>query len=226
MRGKDALFGSNVVFKAAVTVKMIRRDVENHGDVGMELLSGFQLEARYLEYRPAFVGAIVDERHNRDADVAANQGGQVASVENLAEQRGGGGFAIGAGDGERMALEKTRGKLQFADDRQAEVLDLHQLGSVKRHAGADHDQVLAAEGEQAVAAGFDHDARFHEGRDLLGQRLGAPHIGDSHVCAAPAEKQRCRETGFSQSNNQNFFAFEFQHRVFSSGLFDLFIVRR
>ena len=106
------------------------------------------------------------------------------------------------------------------------MLDLRQFGSIQRHAGADHDQVLAAEGEQAVAAGLHHDALFHQGGDLLGQRLGAAHVGDSHVSAAPAQKQRCRQTGFSQPDDQDFFAFEFQHRVFSFGLFDLFIVRR
>ena len=121
LRGKDALLGSNVVFKAAVTVEMIRRDVENHGNVGMKLLGGFKLEAGDFEDRPGFVGAVVDERHNRNADVAADQRGQTASREDFAQQRGGGGFAVGAGDGERMALEEARGQFQFADDRQAEV---------------------------------------------------------------------------------------------------------
>ncbi len=71
------------------------------------------------------------------------------------------------------ALEKARGQFQFADDRQAEALYLRQLGRIQRHAGADDDQVLAAEGEQAVAAGLDHDALFEQGGNLLGQRFGA-----------------------------------------------------
>ncbi len=122
-----------------------------------------------------------------------------------------------------LALEEARGQFQFADDRQAEVLHLHQFGRVERHAGADHDQVLAAEGEQAVAAGLHHDALFEQGGNLLGQRLGAAHVGDRHLRAAAAQKQRRRQPGFSQSHDQNLFAFEFHHRVLSFGLLrDLF----
>jgi hypothetical protein len=111
-----------------------------------------------------------------------------------------------------LALEEARGQFQLADDRQAEALHLRQLGRVQRHAGADDDQVLAAEGEQAVAAGLDHDALFEQRGNLLGQRLGAAHVGDRDLRAAAAQKQRRRQTGFSQSDDQNFFAFEFHHQ--------------
>src|ERR1035437_10192738 len=217
LRGKDALFNRAIVFKAAMTVQVVGGDVENDGDGGMELLGGFELEAGDLKDRPGFVGAGVEQGHDRDADVAANQRGQPGSRKDFAQQRGGGGLAIGAGDGERLALEEARGQFQFANDRQTEALDLRQFRSVQRHAGADDNQVLSAEGEQAVAAGLDHNARLNQGRNLLGQRLGRAHVGDRDLRATAAQKQRCRQTGFSQSDDQNFFTFEFQHRVLSSG---------
>ena len=80
-------------------------------------------------------------------------------------ERGGGGFAVGAGDGEDPALEEAGGQFEFADDGQAEALDLDEFGRVERNAGADDDEVLTAEGEQAVAAGLDHDAFFEQGRE-------------------------------------------------------------
>ena len=69
--------------------------------------------------------------------------GRPASFKNLAQQRGGGGLAVGAGDGQRVALEEAGGQFKLADDRQAEALHLRQFGCVQRHAGADDDQVLA-----------------------------------------------------------------------------------
>jgi len=83
--------------------------------------------------------------------------------------------------------------------------------SVERHAGTDHDKVLAAEGEQAVAAGLHHDALFEEGRNILGERLGAAYVGDGDLRAAMAQKQGRRQTGFPQSHDQNLLAFEFHH---------------
>ncbi len=99
--------------------------------------------------------------------------GRPAAGEDFADQRGGGGFAVGAGDGEDVAFEEARGQFELADDGQAEALGLHQLGRVERNAGADDDEVLAAEGEQAVAAGLDHDAFFEQRRNVFGEGLGA-----------------------------------------------------
>ena len=76
---------------------------------------------------------------------------------------------------------------------QAEALGLHQFGRIQRHAGAHHDQVLAAEGQQAVAAGLHHDPLFEQRRNLLGQRLGRAHIGDRHLRALAAQKQSRRQ---------------------------------
>ena len=44
------------------------------------------------------------------------------------------------------------------------------LRGFERHAGRDDDQVLAAEGEEAVTARLDHDAGVEQGGDLLGER--------------------------------------------------------
>ena len=121
LRGKDALLGQRVVLESAVAVEVVGRDVEDDGDVGMELLRAFELKAGNLEHRPGLVGALVDEGHDRHADVAADQGGNAGLFQDFAEQRGGGGFAVGAGDGEDLAFEKARGQFQFADDGQAEA---------------------------------------------------------------------------------------------------------
>ena len=211
LRGEDALLGERVVLESAVAVEMVGRDVEDDGDVGVELLSAFELKAGDFEDGPGVVGAFVDEGHDGHADVAADQRGKSGFLEDFAEQRGGGGFAVGAGDGEDFAFEEAGGQFEFADDGQAEAFGLHQFGSVERDAGADDDQVLAAEGEQAVAAGLDHDALFKQGGNVFGEGFGAAHVGDGDLRAVAAQKQCRGQAGFAQSDDQNFFAFEFHH---------------
>jgi hypothetical protein len=39
--------------------------------------------------------------------------------------------------------------------------------------------------------------------NVLGQRLGAAHVGDRHLRAALAQKQRRRQAGFAQPHHQN-----------------------
>jgi hypothetical protein len=55
-----------------------------------------------------------------------------------------------------------------------------------------------------VAAGLDHDALFEQRGNLLGQRLGAAHVGDRHLRAAPAQKQRRRQPDFPSPTTRTF----------------------
>ena len=70
-----------------------------------------------------------------------------------------------------FALQKTRGQFQFADNRQAQGAHLHQFRRSQGHARADYDQVLAAKGQQSVAAGFHRDTLFEQGGNFFAQRL-------------------------------------------------------
>ena len=223
LRGEDALFGAGVVLEGAVAIEVVGRDVEDDGDLGMKLLGGFELEAGDFEDRPGFGGAFVDEGDDGDADVAADERVESGCFEDLADQRRGGGFAVGAGDGERLAAQEAGGEFEFADDGAAEVAGLHELGCVERNTGADDDEVLAAEGEQAVAAGFDHDALVEQGGNVFGEGFGAAHIGDGDLRAVAAQKQSGGQPGFAESDDEDFLAFEFHH-CDDPGFLDLSIV--
>ncbi len=107
LRGEDALLGERVVLKGAVAVEVVGSDVEDDGDGGMKLLGRFELEAGDFEDRPGVVGALVDEGDDGDADVAADQRVEAGLFENFADQRGRGGLAVGAGDGEDFAFAES-----------------------------------------------------------------------------------------------------------------------
>ncbi len=76
----------------------------------------FELEAGDLEHRPGVAVAFIHELDDRYADVAADERGHSGLFDNFADQRGGGGLAIGAGNCEDLALEEARGQFEFSDD--------------------------------------------------------------------------------------------------------------
>jgi len=113
----------------------------------------------------------------------------VCPFEDGSAEAGGSGFAVGAGDGERFALEEARGQLDFADDGQAKLAHLHELGRIERHAGADDDQILPAKGEEAVATGLDRNALLDERGNVFAKRLGAANVRNGDLRAAAAQKK-------------------------------------
>jgi hypothetical protein len=135
-----------------MTVQMIGRDVEDDGDRGAEVYDSFQLEAGDFEHAPALRAASGNESGDRKADVSAYLRRLAAGVKNFSAQCSRGGFAVRPGNCQDAALQKTRRELQLTDDRSAEGAGLDQLRRGERNAGADDDEILAAEGEQAVAA--------------------------------------------------------------------------
>ena len=80
LRGKDALLGQGIVFERAVTVKMVRRDVQDDGDLRTEEFDRFQLEAGNLQDRPGvfLIVGFVDQLDDRHPDIAANLGRETA----------------------------------------------------------------------------------------------------------------------------------------------------
>ena len=193
---------------------MVRRDVQDHGNLGVELVGGFQLEARNFEHRPAILAGFVDQRDDRHADIAADLHAEVRGCENLSAEAGGGGLAVRAGDGERLAFRKRAASSSSPIIGQAEIAYLHQLRRIERNAGADDDQVLAAKSQQAVAASLDHDALVEQRGNVLRQRVGAAHVRNRHLRALAPEKERRGKAGLAQSDDQYLFAFEFHAHEF------------
>ena len=88
------------------------------------------------------------------------------------------------------------------------LLHLRQLRRIERHAGADHDQILAAKGKQAVAAGLDHDALFEQRGDFLGQRLRPMRTSETVTCApCGAETDAAARPDFPSPTTRTFLPF-------------------
>jgi len=203
LAGEDLFLRGNVGLEAVVAVEVVGGDVEDDGDAGVELIGGFELEAGDLEDVDRLGGGFGDELDDGQADVAADLGGDTGFAEDLAEEGGGGGLAVGAGDGDDAALEEAAGELELAHDGEAVADDLGDFGGVERNAGRDDDEVLAAEGEQAVTAGFDHDAGVEQRGDLASESDGGTGVRDGDAGAEGAQEFGGGEAGFAETYDED-----------------------
>jgi len=103
-------------------VEMVLREVEHRGGGRLEALHAVQLEAREFEHPDVGQRLGIDVRgqgvEQRRPDVAGHGHALARALDQLAGERGDGGLAVGAGDGEhrgRVALGRRR------------LLDRHQL---------------------------------------------------------------------------------------------------
>src|ERR1035437_1447136 len=113
---EEAALGGGVVVEGMVAVQVVLRDVERESDVRAKFEDGLQLEAGEFEHVPAVVARRADHGCDREPDVAAHLNGDAGLAEDMADQAGGGGLAVGAGDADGAALEEARGELDLADD--------------------------------------------------------------------------------------------------------------
>ena len=87
----------------AVAVEMVFRDVEQNADGGMQRRREIDLIGRHFQHVDA-AGRERLERQHRHADIAAHLRVAAGAVEEMRDQRGGGRFAVGAGDGDERAV--------------------------------------------------------------------------------------------------------------------------
>ena len=99
--------------------EVILGDVEHGADMGMELRNGFALIGADLGDGHIRLLGGSRRRGDRIADVAHHMRPAARRAENLADQRGRRGLAVGAGDGGQAAPAQARAKLQLADDLDA-----------------------------------------------------------------------------------------------------------
>ena len=88
-------------------VQMIRRDVEDGADLGMEGVNGLQLEAGNLRHRHRIRTGQGCRAGVGNADVAHHKHALVIILHDLAGEGCGGRLSVGAGDGRDPSSGKT-----------------------------------------------------------------------------------------------------------------------
>ena len=109
-------------------------------------------------------------------DVAAHQHRAHLGAQQLAGQRGGGGLAVGAGDGDDVGLHHPPRQLELADDRHPAGAQRDERGQLERHPGAHDDQLRARERRVGMAA---RPERAAEALEAAAPPRAAPRAGSS-----------------------------------------------
>ena len=202
---ENAGFCPCVSRERAVAIQVVGSDVEDHRHLRAECLYGLELKAGNLQDDDVVWFRSLDQRNRRSADIPANQGRQSASRQDLTGKRGGGGFAIGAGNGNDPPRQKLSRQFDLANDGLARYASLHRQ-RVHGDAWADHDQVLAVESTLAMFTGFNRDAVVEQYRDFIPKLVFGLRIRNRNSRAPQLQKQRRRHAGFAQSHDQHAFA--------------------
>ena len=115
--GDQAFLHLRVVLHGAVTIEMIFAEVDQDADRGIERGSEIDLIGRTFDdvnaVRPGGV-----ERQDRGADIAAELRVHAGRCREMRDQRRGGRFAVGAGDGDKRRIRRDAAALA------AEQLDI------------------------------------------------------------------------------------------------------
>ena len=145
---EDPAFRGDIAFHAAMPVQMVRGDIDEQRHVAGQRGDQLQLIGRQFQHIIAVIAQRL-EFDGRAADIAADF--QLASglAQDMAQKRGGRGFAVGAGDGDitRVGAGANQ-KFDVADDLRAAFprrCRRNMRGRVGvRNAGAQHQRLDSA----------------------------------------------------------------------------------
>ena len=113
--------GGDVGAVDAVPVKVVLRQVEEHGHGRPEAFDVLELEAGELGDDDRVLRDHARHRRQGVTDVAADRDGQTGVPEDGAGQLGGRRLAVGAGDADHGVAEEAAGELDLAPQRHAAV---------------------------------------------------------------------------------------------------------
>ena len=112
-----------------MAVQMVRRDVQDRADLGMEIHDGLQLETGDLCH--GHTGLLCIQGHLRVGDPDVPHHIHILKViipHDLPGEGGGGGLPIGPGDGSQSPFGTVIGQLDLPPDRDLRLVDRsHQL---------------------------------------------------------------------------------------------------
>ena len=103
-------------------IEVVGGDIEQQGDIGPEVPSGIELKTRYLKDDGIGLRAVHEVVEERRADIAADKHLLLCGAQELADQGGDGGLAVGTGNGDHRSLQDRGSQSQFTEDADTAAL--------------------------------------------------------------------------------------------------------
>ena len=202
--GDQALLHRGIMFERAVAIDVVFADIEQDADGGIERRRQIDLIGRHLDdVDPSHARRL--QRQDRGADIAAHLGVVAGNPHQMRDQRRGGRFAVGAGDGDerrirRMTAALAAEQFDIADHLDAGLLR-RQHGPVRRRmgerrAGRQHQRGEIRPRHLAQIRGDEAGLRG------LGELVGAVVAGD-HLGAARLQGVTARQPRAAEAEHRN-----------------------
>ena len=184
------LLGGGVVGHGLVAVEMVGLDVGDNGDLGgeHELAEIIELEGGYFEDDVVGGGDATPFGEEGMADVAAEPGDAAGGFEDVGDEGGGGGLAVGAGDGEDGSGTELEEDVHLGGDGDAGGAGSGELGTIAGDGGGGNDEGGLGEIGTDVAAEDETDGEVADLGEGVLELVGGGAVGDGDVGAEVAEE--------------------------------------
>ena len=214
---KEALLEADVLRHGAMAVEMVLGDVEQRRHAGMECFDALQLETGHLDHHHVVLFALHGHRGERIADIARHMGDAARVFKDFAKQSGGGGLAVGAGNGHHLALKQRPGQFQLAHHGDAFFLCGQHHRRVDGYAGADDQTVRLRKQAHGVLPQAELTRRAAQHVKLAAKGILALAVRKHRRRAVFQKKLRRRHAAARHADHQNALVSQFHKQTTSRG---------
>ena len=154
---------------------------------------------------------MVHRRDERHADVASDKGRKARSLEDLTQERRGGGLAVRSRYADQWLFEKPTRDLDFRDDRDSAPSRGLKLWQTPGYSGADHNQVLPEESLLAMSAEFQSHLLGKQLREVGPEFRRGARIRQGHECPAQPQEARYSAPAAREAHDQHVLSTKVKH---------------
>src|ERR1700687_2735371 len=127
---------SSISFERAVTIQMVRRQIQQDAYIWPELADQFELKTAQFNNRHARIGGFFNAGDERRTNIAGKNRSKFSLLKNMGGEGRGGGLPIRTCDSHEPSAQEPASEFDLAPNCDALVLCRSQRGKIRRHTWA------------------------------------------------------------------------------------------